>query len=368
MRTVCKLDMCSACGVCVNICKKDAIEVVDNIKACNAVIDETKCVDCGMCEKVCPTNNPVEKKSPILWKQGWACEEEIRKNSSSGGFATAIEKSFIENGGVVCSCVFNGGEFSFDFALETNDLKKFTGSKYVKSNPVGIYTKVKEYLKNGTKVLFVGLPCQCAAVKKFTNDNALLYTVDLICHGTPSKELLHMFLKEKGYKIQDIKNLNFRKKIDFHLSKDESGIEPKSVRDRYTMAFLGALCYTENCYSCQYASCERVSDLTLGDSWGSELLEDEQKKGISLALCQTEKGQELLNIANLYLENVDLDTAIKNNRQLNTPSKKPDEYKLFYSTLLRTQNFNKAVKKCYFKDCVRQDIKAFLIKSKLIKR
>ena len=38
--------------------------------------------------------------------------------------------------------------------------------------------------------------------------------------------------------------------------------------------------YTENCYSCRYASQSRVSDISLGDSWGSELSEEEKKKGI----------------------------------------------------------------------------------------
>ena len=135
MRTVCKSDMCSNCGACVNVCKKDAVKLVDSIKACNAVIDKNKCVNCGMCEKICPTNNPVSKQHPVLWKQGWAQDEETRKNSSSGGFAATIEKSFIEKGGVVCSCVFDDGNFGFDFASATSDIEKFVGSKYVKSYP-----------------------------------------------------------------------------------------------------------------------------------------------------------------------------------------------------------------------------------------
>lgn len=38
--------------------------------------------------------------------------------------------------------------------------------------------------------------------------------------------------------------------------------------DKYTLAFLNSINYTENCYNCQYAKIERVSDLTIGDSWG----------------------------------------------------------------------------------------------------
>ena len=58
---------------------------------------------------------------------------------------------------------------------------------------------------------------------------------------------------------------------------------------RNTAMFLNSTSYTENCYECKYAKTERISDLTLGDSWGSRLTEDEIHKGVSLALCQTEK-------------------------------------------------------------------------------
>ena len=116
MKTVCEFNKCTGCNLCVNVCAKNAIQIADNIKACNAVIDETLCINCGQCEKMCPNNNPVEQKEPVLWKQGWANVEDIRSTSSSGGYAAAIEYAFIKNGGVVCSCKFDKGNFIFDFA------------------------------------------------------------------------------------------------------------------------------------------------------------------------------------------------------------------------------------------------------------
>ena len=113
MRTVCQLDMCSNCGACINVCNKEAIKIYDDAQACNAVIDETKCVDCHLCQKACHVASPIQKNSPILWKQGWANDTKIRRKSSSGGLAAAIEKFFVEDGGVVCSCVFDHGNFGF---------------------------------------------------------------------------------------------------------------------------------------------------------------------------------------------------------------------------------------------------------------
>lgn len=39
-----------------------------------------------------------------------------------------------------------------------------------------------------------------------------------------------------------------------------------------------------------------LSDITLGDSWGTEL-SGEVKNGVSLILCQSEKGKELIESA-----------------------------------------------------------------------
>lgn len=368
MRTVCKTNECTACHACVNICTKNAIHIEDNIKACNAVINNDLCINCQQCEKICPVNNPMKKVQPISWQQGWASDGVIRQEASSGGLAAALQRGFIENGGVVCSCVFQKGEFVFDFAYTIEEIKKFSGSKYVKSNPRHIYPEIKKLLNKGTKVLFLGLPCQCAAVKKYTKNHELLFTVDLICHGAPSPKTLKMFLTEKGYKIEEIKDIAFRKKTKYHLFVDNIGVEYPVVQDRYIMAFLNALCYTENCYACNYATVERVSDITLGDSWGSTLEESEQRKGISLILCQTEKGVSLLANSRVHVEAVDVEKAINNNRQLRQPSVKPQEYDMFYAVLQKKGNFNKAVRKCYPKGCFRQNVKSALIKLGLMRK
>lgn len=363
MKTVCKINQCTGCAACVSKCFKHAIHIADDLKAFNAIIDESLCVNCRQCERVCPTNNPVVHLQPASWQQGWALDKKMRLNASSGGVASAVAIGFIKTGGVVCSCVFESGKFVFDFADNENSVKHFVGSKYVKSNPDGIYEKINGYLAHDRKVLFIGLPCQTAGVRSYVKDHVLLYTIDLICHGTPSQGILQMFLNEKGYSAEQMQSIDFRRKTEFFLSVNQESVEPDSVRDRYTYAFLKALCYTENCYSCSYASVQRVSDLTLGDSWGSMLSVAEQKRGISLVLCQSHKGNELLADAELHLESVNIDNAVKNNRQLNEPSKKPKQYGLFYETLKKKGSFCCAVKKCYPGDCFRQDLKKFLIKS-----
>lgn len=42
---------CVACGCCMRVCPKDAIQIRWGIAA---HVDEEKCVGCGKCAKVCP--------------------------------------------------------------------------------------------------------------------------------------------------------------------------------------------------------------------------------------------------------------------------------------------------------------------------
>ncbi len=366
MKTVCDINKCSGCMACIDICPKNAITILDDLSTYNAMINEKKCISCNACHGVCPNDHPLKTLSPINWKQGWAEDEELRATCSSGGFATEIARAFIQSGGVVCSCTFFDGKFVFGFADKVTEVKKFTGSKYVKSNPIGSYKQTKIKLLDGNKVLFIGLPCQVAALKNYIGDKLCnnLYTIDLICHGTPSPKLLNLFLKQYGLSLKDLQEIHFRKKAKFQVYGDHKGIITNGVSDRYSIAFLNGLTYTENCYICPYAKKERVSDLTLGDSWGSNLPQEECKKGISLALIQTEKGEWLLNLAALCLKDVDLDNAVSHNHQLEYPSKMPGVRVAFFNRI-KYHRFNLLVFQALPKASLRQDIKHFLIKMKL---
>lgn len=369
MKTVCKTNMCAGCMACADICPVKAINLKDDLFACNAVIDENRCIDCKACYRVCPNNQFEKLQLPKEWYQGWAQDKAAREKSSSGGLATAIAEGFIDNGGVVCACTFRSGRFGFEFAQTREEVQKFIGSKYVKSNPSGVYRAVQEKLRQGKKVLFIGLPCQVSAMRNVAGrkyqDN--LYTCDLICHGTPSPQMLEMFLQQYGKSLSDFQSIQFRKKANFMISGDGQSIITNGVSDRYSIAFLNALIYTENCYSCPYAGKGRISDLTLGDAWGSELPQKEQKKGISLILCQSKKGTELLDQGRIHLEQVDLSRAIANNHQLEHPSEKPKKRAAFFGRIGR-QTFNCLVFQYLPKQCIRQDIKRILIQTKILKR
>lgn len=367
MKTVCQENMCTGCSACADSCPKAAIRIADSMKAVNAVIDENACISCGLCEKVCQKHGLPAMQEPAAWEQGWAADASVRSRSASGGAAAAISRGFAENGGVVCSCVFRDGEFCFDFARTAAETEQFTGSKYVKSNAAGIYKQIQSRLMQGQRVLFIGLPCQVGALKKTVGEADNLYTIDLICHGTPSGKLLERFLLQQNRSIEQTKELSFRRKQKKQLILDGNGIAPIGVSDRYTVAFLEGLSFTDNCYACDYAGLKRVSDLTLGDAYGSTLSAQEQEKGISLILCQTPKGRSLLEQAQLVLHPIDLDAAVSRNEQLVHPFRAPAGREAFWNGLDGGGTISRLVFRACPKACLRQSAKGILMALHLIR-
>lgn len=370
MNTVCDRGKCVGCMACVEKCPKSAIAIYDSLTAYDAVIDENACINCGICYRVCQINNPLNLKETRTWLQGWINNQNLRERSSSGGAATALLRQFVTQGGIVCSCKFENGKFDFGFVDNIEHLEVFAGSKYVKSNPLGVYKSIHGYLKAGKDVLFLGLPCQVAAVKNYIGSSydSQLMLVEVICHGTPSPNVLESFLADHDLSLRKLNSIQFRCKDNFHISSNTENLIPissKGIQDLYSYAFLNSTTYTDNCYSCVYAQEKRVADISLGDSWGSELSAEEKKKGISLILCQTEKGERLVRAADLHLEPVDRERSIKANRQLKVPSKAPAERAAFFKTLKEKSSFEKAILKAYPKKYVKYKLKELLIRFNL---
>lgn len=363
-RMVCDCALCAGCMACVAVCPCNAITVVDGIEHYDARIDADKCIECGLCHSVCQQLHPSKLQETVDCWQGWASSE-IRYESSSGGFATAIMRAFIAEGGLVASCKFVDGRFGFTVARSHEELAGFTGSKYVKSDPSGIYEAIIKELGDGSKVLFIGLPCQVSAVKNYVELRGHgrlsqnLFTIDLICHGTPSEEILKQDLAEYGYELGKVQSVKFRDAIRYGISVDGSLLVPAGSLDRYLVGFLAGLFYTRNCYSCHYATAQRVGDLTLGDSWGSEL-SDELPAGISLALIQSEKGRMLLEAARVNLLPVDYANAVRSNAQLHSPTKMGDEREVFFTRYEKAGSVRKAVFAALPRESLKQLVKGVL--------
>ena len=175
---------------------------------CILKIRKDSCVNCGLCEKVCPLKDK-EKNKKFAKNSLWSKKIKMSMNepkSSSGGVFVEVAKYILNNDGVVYGVEMNNDfQVKHGRATTIEDARKFQGSKYVQSDKHSIFCMVQKDLKEGKEVLFTGTPCEVAGLKKYLRkeyDN--LYTLDLICHGVPSSELLNAFLKgkEKLYSSQ----------------------------------------------------------------------------------------------------------------------------------------------------------------------
>ena len=58
MKNICEDRMCAGCMACVDACPKTAIAVEPCVDYYRPVIDREKCIDCGMCKRVCQQLEP----------------------------------------------------------------------------------------------------------------------------------------------------------------------------------------------------------------------------------------------------------------------------------------------------------------------
>ena len=181
------------------------------------------------------------------------------------------------------------------------DCKKFQGSKYVRSELGNIYVKIEKFLQSGVLVLFSGTPCQCNGLKEYLAkeyDNLLV--CDVICHANPSQYIFDKYISnlEKKYnkKIIDIKfrdkENGWRNSIPSIVFDDYEKIQEKTFYD----GFINGLFVRPSCYDCKFSGLNRISDFSIGDFWGNNIIIPEVKDdntGISLILVNTDKAKKV---------------------------------------------------------------------------
>lgn len=317
---------CCGCSACVNICPKDAIEMVyDEEGFLYPNVDNNKCIECGLCKKTCPILNQqikreYEQKAYIYQNKN----EIVRENSTSGGFYSALGEYVILQNGIVY-----GAGFDQDFKVEhtkaktTDELKKFRKSKYVQSNLKNTFKEVKKYLEEGKLVCYSGTPCQIGGLNSFLKkdyDNLIL--MDLMCHSVPSPLFFEKYKEYilKKFKATKIIDIDFRDKSKYGYKysmmtiKTDKGTYSQGIdTDPYLRAFFGDYSVRPSCYNCQFKTQKRVSDITIWDCFNINEISKEfdDDKGTTRILVQSEKGEKILkSIDNAKLQEIPMDIAI----------------------------------------------------------
>ena len=200
---------CCGCNSCIQVCPRHCIATkTDKEGFAYPVVESFRCIDCGLCERVCPILNQNVTRVPVKTYAAKNPNETIRSKSSSGGIFTLLAEIVIVQGGVLFGARFDEDwNVIHDFTETLEGVAAFCGSKYVQSRIGDSYRRVEKFLKAGRKVLFSGTPCQVAGLKRFLRkeyDNLLI--VDFVCHGVPSPKVWQMYLNETIARQGDGKN------------------------------------------------------------------------------------------------------------------------------------------------------------------
>lgn len=366
-------EKCIGCGACVSACPTKCLAMEnDNEGFFYPVSANDNCIECGLCESVCEAQIQVE---PITVLSSYAVKnknENIRKDSSSGGAFFELAKVVIQEGGVVFGAAFDSEWNVCHIQCDKlSDLEKLRKSKYLQSNTNGVYQKVKELLQENKTVLFSGTPCQCNALSVFLGRRyENLFMIDFICHGVPSPAAWQKYLKyETGGK--DVALVNFRDKSrgwrNFRLNitcSDSTNINMPYSQSAYMQLFLGDFILRPSCYVCQSKFPNKAADITIGDLWGADkIVADDDDMGITLVIINTPCGKRLFEkVASAFeVENVDYNEAFKYNPNALESAKIPkNRRKVFKNIFSENRDFNKIAKKFCDKKPILVRIKSVL--------
>ncbi len=332
---------CTGCDACVQRCPKQCISwATKEFDFRYPRVDEATCINCGLCEKVCPIDK--ELKVPTAQKAYAAVHKDssVLEKSTSGGAFTALADTIFSQGGVVYgAAMLNDMQVKHIRTENRTAFAELRSSKYLQSDTGTTYQMVEQDLKQGKVVLYSGTPCQIDGLKCFLRkEYENLYTADIVCHGVGSQAYFDRYMEFAKERYGKIKALRFRSKeyagwscggvvVVVGTSNSEKKIPYRDFDNYYYSYFLSGDIYRKCCYSCKYANTKRVGDFSLGDYWGVEALNLplQTENGCSLLLVNNERAEKLLEtIVDLDKVETTIEQAAHCNKQLNEPSRLPE--------------------------------------------
>lgn len=351
---------CCGCEACVQRCPKQCISMNEDYEGfLYPKVDLSVCIDCGLCEKVCPELNILPEKQPLKVLGAKLKDKDIVLKSSSGGIFTFLAHKILNDGGVVFGARFDEEwNVVHDFTETKEGLEPFRKSKYVQSR-IGNTFKIAEYfLKQGRKVLFTGTPCQIKALKLFLRKNYdNLLAVDIACHSVPSPKIwklyLNQLLRDNNLKQRDILFIDFRDKrngwgdYSFVVKHTNGEILLPAKATSYMIAFLSNLSIRPSCESCIAKCGKSNSDLTIADFWGVDTINSVfyDNIGVSLVVANSEGGFEYIKNNNIELIETTLEECIKYNAGLKPDFVVHKKRNKYFSGIDRAEDFISYTKK-----------------------
>ena len=308
---------CTSCQMCAAVCTKDAIKIRLNEDGFyRPYLDSGKCIDCGLCVKVCYKFDydikvtSEDEENMITVKSAQYKQDELLEKVTSGGVADALAKELIKEGYICIGVVYNDELHRAEHAVASSvaETDRFRGSKYIQSYSIDAFKTLVKNVKNNKFAIF-GLPCHIYAVHKFLTlrrkrENCIL--IDLFCHGCPSMLIWNKYEQAIKRKVGNKKfdEVQFRSKIKgwgtfYVVVVVVEGVKvfvssPK--HDEFYSLFFSDHVLNDACSNCKLRSTMEYTDIRLGDFWGKRYLND--RKGVSAMAITSERGMKVFNAIN----------------------------------------------------------------------
>lgn len=302
---------CTSCQLCATMCARDAIKIELNEDGFyRPVVDADKCTDCGLCTKVCykfdedvKITTPEQLSKTQLYS-AWSNDDELVRNTTSGGIGDLLAHELLKQGYNVVGCVYNDEKVRAEHRIATTEeeLIPFRGSKYIQSYN---FDALKEVVKNcrQEKYAVFGTPCQIYALSRIAEMKKVrdqFVFVDFYCHGCPSLQVwtkYQDYLKTKTG-VSSFDKVEFRSKASgwgaFCVSVIKDGNRlfksSRNLRGFYELFFCDQV-LNDGCAGCLLRGTLEYTDIRMGDFWGKKFLDN--TRGVSGISVVTERGREI---------------------------------------------------------------------------
>ena len=291
--------LCCGCGGCCAGCPSGAIEIIEGESYNYASVNKSLCASCGLCIEICPQEACLGKPGgDIDYRLGASADDEIRRESASGGLVTALLLDQLASGAidgaVVVAASQNRPFHTRAFLARTpDDIIAARSSKYL---PASACSALSEVASTPGKFAFVGKPCEISSLERLCDKLPVLLErvaikIAIFCAQTPSRMRTRELIEERGLRPEEIKRIAYRGggwpgKLSL-WGKDRL-LHNENYHEAWE--FLASGLPSIACFLCGDGTGINA-DISVGDPWG---LPDSINagEGLSLALVRTDKGRE----------------------------------------------------------------------------
>jgi len=239
---------------------------------------------------------------------GWQTNSDKRLAAASGGISSAIIEHLLSTGEV--SKVYmavNRGTKDGSYGEYTSEITRIAEGYDSIYHAVDFGRDLDELIKDTSKFVFVGLPCEIATIEALKNHDSefrgrCVLTVGLFCGGVNRFEGVEWYIRKMAKSIGNITKVNYRNGFWPGAIRVESGenvsniprIMGNSRRNilKYIAAFQGPW-MLKRCRICP-DQVSHLADISLGDPHLAKY-KGKNNLGVSAIVVRTDKGESVIS-------------------------------------------------------------------------